>query len=240
MTPHGLPAPVAVPIGAPEYPPQLAALRGAPAVLWIVGDVAVLSRPAVSIVGTREASAAGLDAARRIARQVALRGLAVVSGLALGVDGAAHRACLDAGGVTVAVLAHGLDRVYPREHAQLAADIVARGGALVSEHPPGVAPERRLFVLRNRVQSGLSCVSVMVESGVGGGAMHHARFAAAQGRPVVVVESAARAFDGSGAAELVRTIGAEPARTIGGVLDAVARAVEAAETTRPAAPLRLP
>lgn len=168
------------------WPRQLRGLKGMPRALYVRGDVSALSATAVSIVGTREASRAGLAIARRIATDCAGADVVVVSGLARGIDAAAHEATLAAGGVTVAVLAHGLDMVYPHEHTELARRIVEGGGALVSEHPEGTAPERWHFATRNRIQAALGRASVVVETTATGGTMHHARYAASFGRRIIV------------------------------------------------------
>ncbi len=218
-----------IPVGAREYPARLAAALASPPTLYVRGDVSALARPCVAVVGTREATYAGLDAASRIAGAAARAGFAVVSGLALGIDGAAHRGCLDAHGVAVAVMAHGLDRVYPREHRDLAARILACGGALVSEWPDGTQPAPWRFATRNRIQSGLSACVVVVECGPESGTMHTARYAQEQRRPVIAVQSNAEdpALRNSGGAELVRAGRATPAHSVAEVMAAVRRAMGA-------------
>lgn len=176
-----------VALGDDGYPPALARIDDAPAVLFCRGDLAAASCSAVAVVGAREPSDYGRRSARRMGTVLAEAGFVVVSGLALGCDGEAHEGCLDGGGRTVAVLAHGLDRIYPPAHAGLAERIVGGGGALVSEYPPGAAPQARTFVARNRIQSGLSAGVVVVETTRDGGTMHTARFAIAQGRPLACV-----------------------------------------------------
>src|SRR5690606_7231760 len=131
----------------------------------------------------RNVTASGARIARTIGRYLARRGYVVVSGLALGTDMMAHLGVLDVGGKTVAVMAHGLHMVSPPSNTDLGEEIVRKGGALLSEHPPGTPPRRAEFVKRNRLQSGMSLASIVVESGVSGGAIHQARFTKQQQRP---------------------------------------------------------
>jgi DNA processing protein len=130
-----------------RYPPLLAQLHDPPAQLFVRGDPEMLSRPAVAIVGARSCSPYGAQVARDLARELASAGIVVVSGLARGIDGEAHRGALDAGGATVAVLGCGIDRDYPRSHAELAGRI-RESGAVVSEYPPGVEPAPWRFPAR--------------------------------------------------------------------------------------------
>ena len=165
------------------YPALLGGLQDAPLALFVVGNTHALALPAVAVVGTRHPSRDGARLAEQLGYELAGAGFAVVSGLALGVDAAAHRGALRAGGVTVAVMATGVDRVYPAVHRQLAADI-CRSGALVSEFSPGVAPRRHHFPRRNRTISGLSLATVVVEAGRPSGSLITASAAAQQGREV--------------------------------------------------------
>jgi DNA processing protein len=170
-------------VADPDYPVRLKELNDHPPILFVKGDRRVLSAwPCIAVVGTRQASALGVQWAQKIARALAENGFTTVSGLAIGIDAAAHRGALGAHGRTVAVLAHGLHTIAPSSHKALAAEIVESGGALVSEHPPGVPPRPAEFVRRNRIQSGLSFASIVVESGREGGAIHQARFTREQGR----------------------------------------------------------
>jgi DNA processing protein len=170
-------------VADPDYPPQLRELNDYPPVLFVKGDCRTLVQwPCVAVVGTRQASPLGLQWAQKIAKTLASYDITTVSGLALGIDAAAHQGALDVRGRTVAVLAHGLHMVAPASHKELAAEILEGGGALLSEHPPGVPPRPAEFVRRNRIQSGLSIASIVVESGREGGAIHQARFTREQGR----------------------------------------------------------
>lgn len=165
------------------YPALLGGLQDAPLALFVVGNTHALALPAVAVVGTRHPSRDGARLAEQLGYELAGAGFAVVSGLALGIDAAAHRGALRAGGVTIAVMATGVDRVYPAVHRQLAADI-CRSGALVSEFFPGVAPRRYHFPRRNRTISGLSLATVVVEAGRPSGSLITASAAAQQGREV--------------------------------------------------------
>lgn len=169
-----------------EYPPHLGDIRDYPPLLYVRGNLAALNGDAFAVVGTRHASDVGLEIARRISKALASKNVSVVSGLALGIDTAAHKGALEATGTTVAVLAHGLDIVAPASNQKLAEQILECRGALISEHEPGVPPRPAEFVRRNRIQSGMSLCSVIVESGAAGGAIHQARFTHEQGRLVVV------------------------------------------------------
>lgn len=169
-----------------DYPSRLGEIIDPPIVLWAAGQSLCLRAPAVAIVGSRRATPAGLAAARRLARDLARAGLVVVSGLARGIDAAAHEGALDGGGSTVAVLGCGVDVVYPRTHARLTAGIRQRG-CLVSELPPGAAPLPRHFPLRNRIISGLALAVVVVEAAERSGSLITARMALEQGRDVLAV-----------------------------------------------------
>jgi len=169
------------------YPELLARLEGRPPVLYVLGRTEVLAQPAVAVVGTRRPSGYGLSAATDIADEIARAGITVVSGLALGIDGRAHLAALEAGGRTVAVLPSPIDRVYPPRHRALAARIVAEGGALVSESPPGRLSGKPDFARRNRIISGLAQATVVIEAPDHSGALLTASAALAQGRELYAV-----------------------------------------------------
>ena len=169
-----------------RYPPLLRTIADPPPVLWVLGDTRLLVRPAVAIVGSRAATAYALEVAFRLGDELAERGVLVVSGLARGADGAAHRGCLARGGATVAVLGSGPDVIYPPEHRELAVSI-CNNGALVSEHGPGVPPLPDHFPLRNRLISGISLGVVVVEANEKSGSLITARYALDQGRDVMAV-----------------------------------------------------
>ena len=168
----------------PDYPPRLAAIDDAPPLIAVRGDVSVLAKPCVAIVGARNASAAGAKIAERLARGLGEAGFAVVSGLARGIDAAAHRASLASG--TVAVLAGGHDRIYPPEHHDLNDQILSHGAA-ISEMPLGWEPRARDFPRRNRLISGMAAGVVIIEAAKRSGSLITARFALEQGREVFAV-----------------------------------------------------
>ncbi len=170
----------------PDYPERLRGLPQAPPVLYVRGRLTAQDAWAAAVVGTRKMTGYGRRVAEDVAAYLAQHRVTVVSGLARGVDGVAHRAALEAGGRTVAVLGSGVDVVYPPEHRALAAAIVEHG-ALVSEFPPGTRPEGPHFPRRNRLISGLSLAVVVVEAGQRSGALITATFAAEQGREVFAV-----------------------------------------------------
>jgi DNA processing protein len=185
----------ALPWSCERYPASLRALADPPAMLWVRGAVEILEAPRVAIVGARQATGYGLKAAEQMARALAERGVAVVSGLARGVDAAAHRGALGVGGVrpgersgggTIAVLGHGPDFLYPASHRTLA-DAIADAGLLVSEFPPGLGPRKPFFPLRNRTISGLCAAVVVVEGRRRSGSLTTARHALDQGREVLAI-----------------------------------------------------
>ena len=176
-------------IAARAYPPRLREIADAPPVLFVEGDAAIASTPQVAVVGSRRATPGGCETAFALAESLAARGLTVTSGLALGVDAAAHRGALAAGGRTLAVAGNGLDSVYPRRHRPLARQ-VADAGALISEFPPGTPPLARNFPRRNRLISGLGFGVVVVEAARRSGSLITARLAGEQGREVFAVPGA--------------------------------------------------
>jgi DNA processing protein len=170
----------------PGYPPPLAAIIDPPPAIWTRGSLAAFEPPAVAIVGSRAASPYALEVASRLAADVAARGFSVVSGLARGVDSAAHRGALSVGGVTIAVLGCAADVIYPAEHDSLAQEIQA-DGLVMSELVPGTPPLPHFFPQRNRLISGLSLAVVVVEAGEHSGSLITARCALEQGRDVLAV-----------------------------------------------------
>ena len=188
----------------PRYPAQLlAAIPMAPAVLWVKGDPQALSAPQIAMVGARRCTAVGAMTARQFATWFARAGVGVTSGLARGIDAASHSGALDAQGLTVAVCAHGLDQIYPAEHAALAQRIVAQG-ALVSEFPPGTVPRRAHFPQRNRLISGLALGTVVVEAALKSGSLSTASWAADQGREVFAVPGSVHSPVSAGCHRLIR------------------------------------
>jgi DNA processing protein len=219
--------------GGPGYPAGLMDLADAPPVLWTRGDTGLLQRPMVAIVGARNASSLGLRMARRLAEGLGASGQVVVSGLARGIDAAAHEAALATG--TVAVMAGGVDVIYPEENADLAAQIAAKG-CLVAEHPPGLQPQTRHFPLRNRIISGLSRAVVVVEAAARSGSLITARDAADQGREVLAVPGHPFDARAAGCNMLLRD-GATLVRHVGDVTEALGLARGAGLQTGAADPL---
>ena len=165
------------------YPPLLREIPDPPITLYVKGDwAASLEAPCVAIVGSRRCSTYGQNVALSLARELAGRGVTVISGLARGIDAAAHRGALEAGGRTVAVLGTGIDEVYPRDHRKLATEILDRGGALVSQFPLGTPPISENFPYRNRIISGLSLGVLLVEAAENSGSLITARLALEQNR----------------------------------------------------------
>jgi DNA processing protein len=172
--------------GGAGYPQALTDVPDAPPVLWAIGDVTLLNRPAVGMVGARNASSLGTRMARRLGLGLSEAGFTVVSGLARGIDTAAHEAALEAEGRTVAVMAGGIDVIYPAENDGLARQIDAQG-CRISEHPPGLEPQARHFPLRNRIVAGLSRAVVVVEAAAKSGSLITAKAALDYGRDVMAV-----------------------------------------------------
>lgn len=179
---------IARPLGTEDerYPLLLKELRDQPESLYVLGNTDVLNLPAIAIVGSRNPTSGGRDNAFRFARHLARTGFVIVSGLAEGIDTAAHEGALDADGHTIAVLGHGLDRIYPTANRSLAERIL-ESGALVAEYPPGTPPRRAHFPQRNRIISGLSLGTLVVEAARRSGSLITARTAGEQGREVFAI-----------------------------------------------------
>lgn len=196
-----------------SFPSQLRSIPDPPVVLYIKGEVSALAHPAIAVVGTRDPTSFGATAAERLGANLGAKGFVVVSGLALGCDTAAHEGCLQSRGITVAVLAHGVDSVYPAQNRNLANSIVEGGGALVSEYAPGTKPRPSYFVERDRLQSALSLGVIVVETDVEGGTMHTAGFAVKQKRRLACLVppvKLAAEEKGRGNQKLIRESGAFP------------------------------
>jgi DNA processing protein len=201
------------------YPELLRHLPDPPLALFYRGDTALLKKPAAAMVGSRRASAYGLNAARHLAAQLAAAGVAVVSGLARGIDGAAHQAALDAGGATIAVLGTGIDVVYPRSHRKLFNAIEERG-LIVTEFAPGMPPLSANFPIRNRIISGLAMATVIVEATGRSGSLITARTAAEQGRNVCAVPGTIFAPGAEGTNRLIQ-YGAKLVHDVNDILEEV-------------------
>lgn len=199
------------------YPVNLRNIYDPPLVLYLKGDLLPEDDWAVALVGTRKASVYGQEVTRRLAGELARAGVTVVSGLASGVDSVAHRAAVEAGGRTLAVLGSGVDIIYP-EHNRRLAQSVQEQGALISEYPLGTRPERRNFPPRNRIISGLSLGTVVVEAGARSGALITAEFALDQGRDVLAVPGSILQRTCQGSNRLIQA-GAKPVLSAADVLE---------------------
>ena len=204
-------------IDTDRYPSRLREIADPPPALWVSGRPAALTDTIVSIVGSRAGSPYALSVAERLAGDLAARGITVASGLARGVDSAAHRGALAAGGTTVGVLGCGVDIIYPPEHAALASEIALRG-AVTSELVPGTVPKPVFFPRRNRIISGLACAVIVVEAGEKSGSLITARCALEQGRDVLAVPGNVLSGRNRGGHALLRD-GARLVETVEDVLD---------------------
>lgn len=191
-----------LPVTDPRYPALLREIPDPPLALFVRGDLRNLAPPCLSMVGARNPTPQGRETARSFARALAQKGLVVVSGLARGIDGAAHLGALESG-TTVAVCGNGLDIVYPRAHRALA-DRIADGGALVSEFPAATPPRKQHFPMRNRVISGMSLGTLVVEAGLRSGSLITARLAAEQNREVFAVPGSINSPQAKGCHELIK------------------------------------
>lgn len=204
----------------PAYPALLAELDDAPPLLFVAGAADILGLPQLAMVGSRHASQPGLDTAQAFARSLAQGGFVITSGLALGIDGAAHQGALDVAGKTVAVLGTGLQCLYPQRHRRLAASIVEHGGALVSELPLDCPPQASNFPRRNRIISGLSLGVLVVEASPSSGSLITARLAAEQGREVYAIPGSIHHPGARGCHQLIRD-GATLVETVEDILQAL-------------------
>ena len=192
-----------IPWDSQLYPALLREVPDAPVGLFVDGDIHVLALPQLAVVGSRNPTHAGIEAAHDFACRLVAGGLAITSGLAVGIDAASHRGALDGGGRTVAVCGTGLDTTYPASHRSLRDEISARG-ALVSEFPPGTPPAKQNFPRRNRVISGLSVGTLVVEAALKSGSLITARLAANQGREVFAIPGSIRNPLSRGCHQLIR------------------------------------
>jgi DNA processing protein len=202
-----------------DYPERLREIALPPPVLYVWGKIKAEDRWAAAVVGTRKPTGYGKLVVEEVSAGLAASGVTVVSGLARGIDGMAHRGALEAGGRTIAVLGSGLDRIYPPEHRKLADEIVG-SGAIITDYPLGTAPEARNFPPRNRIISGMALAVVIVEAGEGSGALITADFAVNQGREVFAVPGSIFSSASRGTLNMIRD-GANPLTSVGDVLEAL-------------------
>lgn len=219
----------------PAYPAELLKIADPPLVFYSRGDMAALSRPCISMIGTRRASIYGGETARRFAYQLAGAGYTVVSGLAHGIDTESHRGALQAHGTTVGVLGGALNCFYPKENTGLAKEMVAGGGAVITEYPFGREPDRQTFPMRNRIVSGLSKGVLVIESPLNGGTMITVKQALEQGRPVMAVPGRIDSPSSQGCHRLIRE-GARLVTNVDEVLEELNDLFTGMGTRRPVAP----
>lgn len=209
----------------PDFPSLLAQIPAAPAALFVQGDLCSLWQPQIAVVGSRNATAGGLALARDFAATLAHAGFSITSGMADGIDGAAHQAALDAGARSIAVLGTGVDLVYPRKHHRLAQRLIAQG-ALVSEFPLGTQGVAENFPRRNRIIAGLSLGTLVIEAGLQSGSLITARLAAEQGREVFAVPGSVHNPMARGCHRLIRQ-GAKLVETAADVVEELESVAEA-------------
>ncbi len=200
-----------------RYPERLSSIAQPPLLLFVKGNPDILSLPQIAIVGSRQASPVGRDTARMFAQHLAAAGIITTSGLARGIDGYAHQGALDKSAATIAIMATGADIIYPRQHKNLAKQILAKG-ALVSEFPLGTSPLPALFPQRNRIISGLSLGVLVVEAALRSGSLISARFALEQGREVFAVPGSIHNHLSNGCHDLIRN-GAKLVATVDDILE---------------------
>ena len=201
----------------PEYLKIIQTIATPPKRLWYIGKLPENRLPTVAIVGTRKPTAYGREVVEHLSGELAKHGVVVASGLALGIDALAHKAALRAGGKTIAIMPCGLDQIYPRSHRQLALDILAAGGALISEYAPGGQAYPSNFIARNRIVSGISDGVLIVEASLKSGTMHTAGFALDQGRSVMAVPGNITSSVSVGCNNLVK-VGARPVTDVTDIL----------------------
>jgi DNA processing protein len=215
-----------------KYLAPIMTISKVPKNMFFVGQLPVERRPTVAIVGTRKPTAYGKEVAHMLSYDLAKKGIVVVSGLALGIDAVAHRGALEAGGTTLAVLANSVDSVYPRTHQALAEQIIASGGALLSEYEPPTEPRGYQFLARNRIVSGLSDAIIIVEAAKRSGTLSTAMHALEQGREVFVVPGNITSPLSAGCNALLRQ-GAHPITCADDVLEIIAPQAIVAQATLP-------
>jgi len=211
-------------LNSPEYPQRLKQINDAPALLYVHGNLSVLQDPQLGIVGSRNPTQGGHNNAYEFAKHLAQTGLCITSGLALGIDGAAHQGAIDGNGPTIAVIATGIDRVYPAKHRELAHKIV-ENGAIVSEFPVGTHPDSRHFPRRNRIISAMSYGVLVVEAALKSGSLITARLAMEQNREVFAIPSSIHSPLAKGCHQLIRQ-GAKLVETAEDILEEMAGVID--------------
>lgn len=201
-----------------NYPELLKQIYDPPILIWYKGDIDLLHKPGVAVVGTRNTTTYGKKIAKKLTAELSEAGLCIFSGLAHGIDSFAHQAAVDSGGKTVAVLGSGIDWIYPAKNKDLANAIVKSGGLVISEFPPGTKPDAGNFPIRNRIVSGLSLGTLVVESGIQGGSIITAELALDQNREVFAVPHPIDSASGTGCNYLIKN-GAKLVQTVDDILE---------------------
>ncbi len=203
----------------PDFPPLLNQIQTAPLGLFVLGEQALLCTPQIAIVGSRSPTPSGKRSTQRFAAELSIAGLSITSGMAIGIDSCAHRGCLEVDGKTIAVMATGIDMVYPHANRSLCKQI-AENGLIISEYPPGTPPRREYFPQRNRIISGLSLGTLVVEAGLRSGSLVTARLAGEQGREVFAVPGSIHVAVSRGCHRLLRQ-GAKLVETTEDILEEI-------------------
>ena len=217
-----------------DYPHRLRQISDPPALLYCCGELP--AEPALAIVGTRHPTEFGRMFTKQLAGEIAATGIVIASGMARGIDSAAHRGALDEGGKTIAVLGCGIDRWYPASNTRLGEEILEAGGAIVSEYAPGTPPAKYRFPLRNRIVSGMSAAVIVTEAAVRSGALITARVALEQGREVLALPGDLDRATSEGTNRLIAD-GAVPVTSVEDAVEAVGRILGMAVETSPEHPL---
>lgn len=220
-----------------RYPHLLKQIYSPPVLFWMKGNAEALNLPSMAVVGTRNPTAYGRKLAEKFSTELVKEGLCIVSGLAYGIDGVAHRIALDAGGKTVAVLGSGIDNLYPKKHSALANDIIKAGGAVITEFFPGAAPDAGNFPVRNRIVSGMSLGVLVVESGVQGGSMITAELGLDQNREIFAVPHSLENLTGSGCNYLIKRGTAKLVQSVDDMLDELSLGREQKNSAEAAVPV---
>lgn len=218
-----------VALNDPDYPELLRHIYDPPPLLWVRGNTNTLHHPGIAVIGTRNPGRYGLQQAERWSQMICESGLCVNSGLAYGIDSAAHSAAVKAGGKTIAVLGSGIDVIYPAKNRSLVESIIENGGAIISEYIPGTKPEAAHFPERNRIVSGMSHGVLVVESGIKGGSMITARCALDQNREVFVIPHQTDNASGEGGNYLIKTGQGKLVQTMQDISDEISVETELVE-----------